>query len=106
MEIISQRKPTALACFTDGVAISAMRAAYELRMRVPDELAVTGFGGLEITRSTVIPLTTVEQPFEKMGELAVSELLKTMKSKPDSPRYEVNNNKLPTSLKIRRSTIK
>lgn len=51
----------------DIVAAGAMRAAYRLGIRVPDELAIIGSDGSPTASNCVIPLTTIAQPVTDMG---------------------------------------
>ncbi|MFD1050139.1 substrate-binding domain-containing protein, partial [Kibdelosporangium lantanae] len=67
---------------------------------VPEDLALTGFDDSDISRSTTPPLTTVRQPLEEMGRLAVSLLVRLME------RHTVDtlHIELATHLVIRGST--
>jgi LacI family transcriptional regulator len=68
--------PTALVAFNDKTAVGALRAAHERGLRVPGGLSVTGFDDGDISRSTTPTLTTVRQPLEEMGRIAVSLLVR------------------------------
>jgi LacI family transcriptional regulator len=68
-------RPTALIAANDQLAIGALRAAYEAGARVPDDLAVVGFGGIELGRYTTPALSTVDNPRAMMGQLATETLL-------------------------------
>jgi LacI family transcriptional regulator len=57
-------RPTALVAFNDKAAVGALRAAYERGLRVPEDLSITGFDDIDLSRSTVPRLTTVRQPLE------------------------------------------
>ncbi len=70
------QRPTALAGFNDKIAVGALRAAHERGLRVPADLSITGFDDSDISRSTTPELTTVRQPLEEMGRIAVSLLLR------------------------------
>ncbi|MFE4923628.1 LacI family DNA-binding transcriptional regulator [Streptomyces sp. NPDC056661] len=71
-------RPTALIAFNDRTAVGALRAAYERNLRVPDDLSITGFDDTDLGRSTVPRLTTVRQPLEEMGRMAVSLLMRLL----------------------------
>lgn len=51
-------RPTALLCAGDIAAISGLRAAHELGLRVPDDLALVGFGNIAESAFSNPPLTT------------------------------------------------
>jgi DNA-binding LacI/PurR family transcriptional regulator len=86
----------------DQMAIGALRAARERGIRVPDDLAIVGFDGLEEGAQSSPSLTTVAQPLRELGELGVAELLEAIdgRARPDRPRVTV----LGTRLVIREST--
>jgi LacI family transcriptional regulator len=66
------RRPTAIVAFNDKAAVGALRAAAERALRVPEDLSVTGFDDIDLGRSTTPAITTVRQPLEEMGRMAVS----------------------------------
>jgi LacI family transcriptional regulator len=71
-------RPTALVAFNDKAAVGAMRAAHERGLRVPEDLSIAGFDDIDLSRSTVPQLTTVRQPLEEMGRMAVSLLMRLL----------------------------
>jgi LacI family transcriptional regulator len=71
-------RPTALVAFNDKVAVGILRAAHERGLRVPQDLSVTGFDDSDLSRSTLPALTTVRQPLEEMGRMAVSLLVRLL----------------------------
>lgn len=66
---------TALFALSDTVAIGAMRAARDLGLRVPEDLSLIGFDGIEYSRYSVPRLTTVEQRSSLMASRSVEDLL-------------------------------
>ncbi|HVA92507.1 MAG TPA: LacI family DNA-binding transcriptional regulator [Chloroflexota bacterium] len=76
--------PDALVCACDTIAIGAMRAAKEYGLRLPDDLAITGFDDISFARDLDPPLTTIHVPKELLGELAVRKLIERI-SHPDRP---------------------
>jgi DNA-binding LacI/PurR family transcriptional regulator len=61
LDVPEQRRPTAIVAQADLLAAGAVRAAESLGLRVPDDLSVTGFDGVELPWLDHV-LTTVEQP--------------------------------------------
>lgn len=59
--------PSALICFSDIMALGALRAIEEVGLQVPEDISLTGFDGLKITDYTHPTITTVKQPFQQMG---------------------------------------
>lgn len=66
---------TALVCATDSHAYGVLGAARELGIRVPEDLAVTGFDNLPASAIVSPSLTTVELPGEALGRGAVRALM-------------------------------
>ncbi|WP_280358821.1 LacI family DNA-binding transcriptional regulator [Nocardia otitidiscaviarum] len=77
--------PTAVFVTSDLQAMGMLRAAYDAGLRVPDDLAVVAFDGIEYSRYTRPGLTTMVQPARRMGELAVGLLLEQIESRTPDP---------------------
>lgn len=67
-------KPTAIIAFDDLVAVGCLNALNAYGRIVPDEISLIGFDDLFITRYTCPTLTTVHQPWHRMGQLAVTKI--------------------------------
>ncbi|GGL14362.1 LacI family DNA-binding transcriptional regulator [Mangrovihabitans endophyticus] len=93
-------RPTAIVGFNDKVALGALRAAAERGLRVPADVSIAGFDDLELSRATSPPLTTVRQPLEEMGRMAVTLLVRLM----EQHRLELLQVDLATELIVREST--
>ncbi len=91
--------PDAVFCADDLIALGAMMAAEAYGRQVPGELAIVGFDGLETGAYVSPPLTTVFQPMEQIGRVAVQTLLWRIANPNEEPRETV----LPTELLLRRS---
>jgi DNA-binding LacI/PurR family transcriptional regulator len=92
-------RPTAIAAAADVLAIGALLAARELGLRVPEDLAVVGYGDIEIARLLDPPLATVSTPTLEMGRLAAERLDRLMRG--ESLRAQTTI--LPTRFMARRS---
>jgi DNA-binding LacI/PurR family transcriptional regulator len=88
-----------LVCICDTVAIGALRAAKELGMRLPADLAISGYDNNPFSRDLDPPLTTIQVPKELMGELAARRLIERM----DHPYWPPIIQLVPTTLVIRKS---
>ncbi len=94
------QRPTALIGFNDKVAVGALAAAAERGLRVPEELSITGFDDIDLAQATRPLLTTVRQPLQEMGRLAVSLLIRLM----ERQRLDALHVELATELVVRDST--
>lgn len=59
---------TALYAVSDALAIGARRALYEAGLRVPEDVSLAGYDGLDMAEYSVPSLTTIRQPVEKMAK--------------------------------------
>lgn len=66
---------TALLCTNDLLALSLMGELHRAGYRIPQQLSVVGFDGIEIGRMHYPSLSSVVQPLENMGRLAITHLL-------------------------------
>jgi DNA-binding LacI/PurR family transcriptional regulator len=97
-ELLSlSQPPTAIFAATDFQALGVLKAARQLKVQVPEQLAVIGFDDLDIAEYA--DLTTIRQHLDESGRLAVEILLAQIKS-PSRPSRHV---KLPLTL-IERQT--
>lgn len=70
-----ERRPTALFCLNDRMAMGAYDAIKERGLTIPGDIAVIGFDNQELIAAYLRPkLTTVALPFEEMGALGVRTL--------------------------------
>jgi LacI family transcriptional regulator len=94
------QRPTALIGFNDKVAVGALAAAAQRGLRVPEELSVAGFDDIDLAQATRPLLTTVRQPLQEMGRLAVSLLIRLI----ERQRLDALHVELATELVVRDST--
>jgi len=98
----NENKPDAIVASTDKLTISCLRYFKKYKIKVPDEIALTGFSNLDITDLLCPSLTVVKQPAQRMGKLAAQLLIKTIESKRPVTEYE--NLVLPVEIKIGESS--
>ncbi|WP_255371711.1 substrate-binding domain-containing protein [Cellulosimicrobium sp. CUA-896] len=73
--LAGERRPTAVFCFNDRIAMGAYRAAAELGLRIPEDVSIVGFDNQEYVADGLFPgLTTVELPHFDMGVWAAEQL--------------------------------
>ena len=75
-QLLASGKPfTALFAYNDISAIGAIRAFQEAGLHVPNNISVVGFDDIPAAAFHYPSLTTVRQPLQKMGEIAVEILI-------------------------------
>lgn len=92
----------ALFCLSDPVAVGAMIQCLKQGIRIPEDIALVGYADLDHSGVLRVPLTTVQQPRELMGQCAAEMLIEQMAGK--TP--EVAQVKLPVKLIVRESTVR
>lgn len=91
-------KPQAIVCANDFMAISVVQELKARGIRVPEEIAVSGFDNLEESKYVEPSLCSVSMPFEAMGEEAVR-LIHKVRSGGSSEQIV----RLPVEIAFRRS---
>jgi DNA-binding LacI/PurR family transcriptional regulator len=91
-------KPTAILAVNDVMALGAAAAIQAAGMRVPEDIAVTGFDDIQLELG-MLPLTTVRLRKRYVGRIAVRHLLQRI-ADPQSPQQRTF---VTTELVVRRS---
>jgi DNA-binding LacI/PurR family transcriptional regulator len=95
-----ESRPTGVICSSDLMAIGVLQEAAARDLRVPEDLSVVGFDGIEAAAWTSPPLTTVEQPIEEIAETAVNALHSLI----DEPQKPLPDYSFRPRLNVRGST--
>ena len=69
------KKPTAIFCANDLLALGVMRILNANKVKVPDQMSVLGYDNIEFASSAGIPLSSIAQPAYQMGVTAANLLL-------------------------------
>jgi DNA-binding LacI/PurR family transcriptional regulator len=99
LELLSLPKPpTAIFVGSDIQALSVMKVARQLNIKIPDDLAVVGFDDIDVAEH--VDLTTICQHLDESGRLA-AEILLARINEPNRPLQHIN---LPLNLIERLTT--
>ena len=90
----------AVYAFTDTLAIGAMNRLRGIGRRIPEDVAVAGFSGTELSTIVFPQLTTVEPPLAEMGQRAAELVLEKVRN----PEAENRKIVLRTEMRCRAST--
>lgn len=96
---LSDPLPEVFACANDQTAVGVIYALNAKGIRVPEDVAVTGFDDITLTRYFSPPLTTIRQSGGVLGEIAVDALVALVEGTDEPARTIV----LPTELVVRGS---
>lgn len=89
---------TAVFCMSDSMAMGVMRALSDLGLKVPEDVSIVGFDGLDIGNYTQPRLTTIEQPVDELARQSINVLMDMLENA-QPPRHL----KLDGHLRIRES---
>ena len=76
--------PDAICCYNDAMAIGAMSVLHRRGLRIPDDVAITGFDDIDMAAYVWPPLTTFHQPRYEMGVKAMKLMLQALEEGPKS----------------------
>src|ERR1700674_5403261 len=104
-ELLNRKHPfTALLAFDDMTAFGAIRALAKAGLRVPEHCSVIGFDDVAASGLYTPPLTTVRQPMEAMGAMAVSIVAEGINAVQEERKVLAVHRKLAPELAVREST--
>jgi len=94
--------PQAIFCGSDLTAFGAMRAAMQAGIRIPEEIKFVGFDDDKPESHDIVfpQLTTLRQPLDEMGRLAIEQLVKAIRDPDIHPLRSV----LSPELVLRETT--
>ncbi|ORM51968.1 transcriptional regulator RbsR [Pantoea conspicua] len=75
--------PQAVFTSNDAMAVGVYHALYQAGLQIPRDVAVMGYDDIELARYLSPPLSTIHQPKDELGELAIDTLIHRL-SDPDA----------------------
>lgn len=94
-------RPTAVLACSDTLALGFMRGVMEAGLRVPQDVAVTGYDGLDYGEFSTPSLTTLRQPSAEIGRMGTRLLIERCMGRGSADPQHIA---LPTELVLREST--
>jgi LacI family transcriptional regulator len=95
------RRPTAVFCANDLLALGLLQQALHLNIEVPGDLAIVGYDDIEFAGAAAIPLTSIRQPRDLLGRTAAKLLLQEASGNPDHVHEQIE---FAPELVVRAST--
>jgi LacI family transcriptional regulator len=104
-ELLQKRKKfTALLAFDDLTALGAIRALNKAGIHSPEQCSVIGFDDVALSALAAPSLTTVRQPLEVMGNLAVNIIMEGVAASQEKRDWTITHQRVTPELVIREST--
>lgn len=77
MEKLLMLRPRPDAVFTcnDAMAVGVYQALFRAGLTIPDDMAVIGYDDIALSEYLTPPLTTIHQPKDSLGQMAIDLLL-------------------------------
>ena len=97
--ILAGPAPRALVCANDQTAVGVMMALQRAGLRVPEDVALTGFDGIQVGEHIRPSLSTVVQPMRELGDTAV----RLLKERMADPELASRSVELPVRAEFRAS---
>lgn len=94
-------RPTAVFAQNDRMALGVLRAARDLDLDVPNQLAVIGVDDMPLSSYFDPPLTTMKHDMAQLGREAARLMIRTI----NEPHFKPQHIRLPGQLIVRNSTI-
>ena len=101
--LAKKHAPDGVFCYNDPTAMGAMQAAIEKGIRIPQDLAIIGSGNVRYAKFLRVPLSTIDQQSEEIGDRAAKLALKLIESK---TQPKPNTILLTPRLVVRESTTR
>ena len=101
MDLFKDETHSLVIAATDKIAVALMKAAQQCGRKIPDEVAIAGFGGYEIGQFMNPTLTTVEYQFKEAGRVSMKVLEKLIRNIPCEMKTTI-----PVHVKLGESTKK
>lgn len=96
-------RPDGVFCYNDPMAIGAIHTILDAGLRVPEDIAVIGSGNLHYDSELRVPLSTIDQQTELIGERAARLTLSLLESKTPPRKKSII---IQPQLVVRASTLR
>ena len=84
----AKNRPTGMIAMNDYGAQGVLRAAGELKIKIPDEFSLVGFDDIEASSYGYVPLTTMHHPIDKLGARLLELMIARINGDKSPPKHE------------------
>lgn len=104
--IQSQNPPSALICTSDELAMALIAKLTEKGWKLPQDISIVGFYGMELGEYCYPSLTTVAQPLNEIGAVALDRLTECIEAKKQKKDIRPKHQLLSPEIQVRQSTMR
>jgi LacI family transcriptional regulator len=101
-DLPADRRPTAVFCANDLIALGLLQELIQRGLRIPDDLAIVGYDDIEFAAAAATPLSSVRQPREQLGRTAAHLLLEEL----NDPDHQHRHVLFKPELVVRQSSAR
>jgi DNA-binding LacI/PurR family transcriptional regulator len=98
----SRRRPTAIFASNDQSAVGALNAVIEAGLNVPEDVSLMGYDNTALAALRHISLTTIHQPRNQIGEMAMRAVVRRI----ERPGLAARRHVLAPKLVVRSTTAR
>lgn len=84
----SDKRPEAIFCYNDEIALSILNVIRELNLKVPEDLSIVGYDDSQLAEASEVKLTSVKHPKMLMGETAAKSIITLIEEKNKQPQTD------------------
>lgn len=89
LETSASRRPTAVFCANDLLALGVLQEMTRSGVRVPMDMAIVGYDDIEFASAAAVPLSSVRQPRRQLGRAAAELLFEEASGSPDHAHQQL-----------------
>ncbi|MBS1752310.1 MAG: LacI family DNA-binding transcriptional regulator [Bacteroidetes bacterium] len=100
----SKPSPDAILAAAERIAIRSFEVLKEMKLRIPEDVALAGFFDNPVSRLIDPPLTSIHQPTFDIGQSAARLMIEMIEN--NSPEHQFKTIELKTTMDIRASSLR
>ena len=87
-QVLDRLRPDGFVCANDFTAANLLKTLMDLDVQVPDQVRMVGIDDVKYASLLSVPLTTIHQPCNEMGALAISAMMERVRN-PKLPARDI-----------------
>lgn len=98
-------RPTAVFGANDLIAIGMLQGFVSAGLRIPEDIAIIGYDDVEFAAAAAVPLSSIRQPRQKIGEKSAELLFEEIEALAESREHQHQTVRFAPELVARQSTL-